>query len=219
MCFSTLLLPDFTHSQLQGHLSVFTILLASLLFWFHPSCQFSAFNPFLPTDMFQIFKVTFQDNLLHVLSLAILVLPNKWYGNEIQLQMLRNWFGSHMRETPLWPVLSCFIIVSGTFLRENQVSHVLWRHMYFYGKPTDSSLPQNDSDMYVDIFPAIVQVPPTFSASLYLASPTPRKWKIGFAWHKQCIPWKRRIGKLFCLQHAAVIELILHDFCFSQLTC
>lgn len=81
-----------------------------------------------------------------------------------QLQMLRNWFDSHMREDPLWPVLPCFIIVSGTFLSENQtVSHVLRRHTHFFGKPTDSSLPRSNSDIYMDIFPAIVQVPPTFS--------------------------------------------------------
>lgn len=28
--------PDFMHSQLQGHLSIFTVLHASFLFWFHP---------------------------------------------------------------------------------------------------------------------------------------------------------------------------------------
>lgn len=44
-CFSS----DFIHSQLGGHLSVFTILLATLPFWSHPLCQSSDFSPFLPT--------------------------------------------------------------------------------------------------------------------------------------------------------------------------
>lgn len=41
-------LPDFTHSHLQGHLGVFTIL-HGLPFWYHPPRQ--SFNPFLPTVM------------------------------------------------------------------------------------------------------------------------------------------------------------------------
>lgn len=42
---------DFMHSLLHGHLSLFTIFLASLPVSFCPLCQSSVFNPFLPNQM------------------------------------------------------------------------------------------------------------------------------------------------------------------------